>query len=235
MPYPNEGLKGLENTLGIRFDDPVILQQALTHRSYLNEQGSMSLISYERLEYLGDSFLGWVVAAELFKRYPEFSEGALTVARSQLVRGEYLAGFARSINLGSYLAMGQGEEKSGGRDRNSNLAAALESLIAAVLIDQGHDRAYKLIVDWISDDLNSFPLNGPKLDSKSNLQEILQEKGLSLPSYSVSLTKSVDTKPTFFARVILNGEEIGTGSGNKKSQAEQQAALNALHKLNGSS
>ena len=83
--------------------------------------------------------------------------------------------------------------------------------------------------------MNSFPLNGPKLDSKSNLQEILQEKGLSLPSYSVSLTKSMDTKPTFFARVILNGEEIGTGSGNKKSQAEQQAALNALHKLNGSS
>ena len=175
--------------------------------------------------------MGWIIAMELFSRYPDFPEGALTIARSQLVRGESLAKIARRINLGSYLLIGQGEEKSGGRDRDSNLAAALESLLAAVLIDQGIDQAHNLIIAWMKLELDSFPQNGPTLDSKSNLQEIVQEKGLPSPTYSVSEQKGSDKESIFNASVLVNGEIIATGSGRRKSQAEQQAAFNALYKL----
>ena len=231
MPNPDGILRSLQKSLGIWFKNPDILKEALTHRSFLNENESLRHGSYERLEYLGDAFLGWVVATELYEKFPEYDEGALTLARSQLVRGEQLAQLARSIELGSYLNMGQGEEKSGGRDRNSTLAAALEALIAAIVIDQGETKAYRLISSWINDDLESFEAQAPKLDSKSNLQELLQEKGLPLPVYSIFPIDDVSDGSTFFASVTVEGEEIGTGSGKKKNQAEQQAAFNALKRI----
>ena len=144
----------LERVLGVRFKRPALLRQAVVHRSFINEQPGLNeqpgepLESYDRLEYLGDAFLGWVVAHELYGRWPSFSEGELTRARASLVQGRTLAGVARGIGLGAYLKLGQGEASSGGRDRDSNLAAAFEAVVGAVLIDRGEPAARALVLRY---------------------------------------------------------------------------------------
>ena len=221
----------LERTLGVRFNERGLLHQALVHRSFLNEQDDPSLESYDRLEYLGDAFLGWVTAAELYQRYPHYDEGELTRARAALVRGETLAEVARSLGLGAYLLLGQGEEASGGRDRTRNLAAALEAVIGATLLDQGEDAARSLVLRWLGPRIETLGDAVAERDAKSALQEFLQGHGLPLPVYE-SLSGADETQDrTFSVRVIVDGRPLGEGTGRRRSDAEQSAAREALAAL----
>ena len=221
----------LESALGVTFKERALLRQAVVHRSFLNEYPELGLESYERLEYLGDAFLGWIVAQELYRRYPAYTEGALTRARAFLVEGRSLAGIARGIGLGGYLYLGQGEEASGGRNRQPNLAGALEAVLAAVLLDQGARVARALVLRWLDGLMRELAPEGAPLDPKSALQEWAQKGGLALPSYVVKGESGPAHARRFAVQVWLEGELAGEGSGRRKLEAEQAAAAQALADL----
>lgn len=224
----------LERVLGVRFKRPALLRQAVVHRSFLNEQQGLSeqpgdpLESYDRLEYLGDAFLGWVVAHELFDRWPSFSEGELTRARASLVQGRTLAGVARQIGLGAYLKLGQGEASSGGRDRDSNLAAAFEAVVGAVLTDQGEPAARALAMRYLGAAMDAFAASGVPRDAKSAFQELTQRLGLPLPTYELLEEDGPPHARRFSVRVLVDGVPRGQGTGSRKADAEQAAAAIAL-------
>ncbi len=223
----------LERALGVRFKERALLQQAVVHRSFLNEHPEHPVESYERLEYLGDAFLGWVAAEELFRRWPAFSEGELTRARASLVQGRTLAEVARTLGLGAYLLLGQGEESTGGRDRASNLAAAFEAVVGAVLLDRGEKAARALVVRCLGASMAAFAPSGVPRDAKSGLQELTQRLGLALPVYEV-LDEHGPAHPAerrFTVRVLVDGVARGRGSGPRKADAEQAAAAQALRTL----
>ena len=224
----DRSLGALERKLGVRFRERALLREALTHRSYLNEQADRRRISYDRLEYLGDAFLGWVVAEELFARFPHFNEGDLTRARAALVRGPILAEIADSIGLGRSLILGLGEDAGGGRRRPRNLAAALEAVLGAVLVDRGEKRARALAMRWLGDRIRAIGPDTPARDAKSALQEALQREGRSLPVYRVTRESGPPHAKTFTVQAEIDGEIISEGSGRSKSAAEQSAALAAL-------
>ena len=215
----------------MRFNERRLLQEALVHRSFLNEQDDPSLASYDRLEYLGDAFLGWVAAAELYRLYPHYDEGDLTRARASLVRGETLAAVARSLGLGAYILLGQGEEASGGRDRDRNLAAALEAVIGAVLLDQGEEASRSLVLQWLQPRIQAMGNSGAERDAKSALQEFLQGQGLPLPVYETVSDSGEPHDKEFAVRVLVDGRAMGQGVGSRRSDAEQAAAREALGAL----
>ena len=221
----------LERTLGVRFNERGLLHQALVHRSFLNEQDDRSLESYDRLEYLGDAFLDWVAAAELYRLHPEFDEGELTRARASLVRGDTLAEVARGIGLGAYLLLGQGEEASGGRDRSRNLAAALEAVIGATLLDQGEGAARSLVLRWLGPRIQTLGDAVAERDAKSALQELLQGRGLPLPAYETVSDTGTPHEERFTVRVLVDGCAMGKGTGRRIVDAEQSAAQEALTAL----
>ena len=221
----------LERALGVQFKERALLRQAVVHRSFLNEHAELGWESYERLEYLGDAFLGWVVAQELYHRHAAYSEGALSRARASLVEGRRLAEVARSIHLGDYLYLGQGEEASGGRRRQSNLAGALEAVLAAVLLDQGSRAAQALVLRWLDGPMRRLAPAGAPLDPKSALQEWVQQRGLSLPRYTVKRESGPAHARRFVVQVWLEDEVAGEGSGRRKLEAEQAAAAQALASL----
>ncbi|MFQ5827431.1 MAG: ribonuclease III, partial [Dehalococcoidia bacterium] len=174
-----EELRALEQALGITFRESSLLEQALVHRSYLNENPTFPLPNNERLEYLGDAVLGFVVAEKLYNAFPNLSEGEMTVHRSALVRQETLARRATSLGLGSYLLLGRGEEATGGRKRPSNLARALEAVIAAVLLDRGIAAARRFVLRLFSRELRRMASGRMTLEYKSQLQQLIQtERGL---------------------------------------------------------
>jgi ribonuclease-3 len=218
----------MAKAIGVRFKDPGLLQQALTHRSYLNEHPDEPAEDYERLEYLGDAFLGWVVADELFAKHPSFTEGDLTRARVGLVRGETLAQIARTFDAGAYLIMGAGEERTGGRDHRQTLAAVLEALIGAVLTDQGEATARKLVLRWLAPYLREIDPTGAPRDAKSALQEACQHQGLPLPVYETIDEQGPAHDKHFRIQVLIDGVERGVGEGGRKVEAEQAAAAQAL-------
>ena len=224
----------LERTLGVRFNERGLLYEALVHRSFLNEQDDPSLASYDRLEYLGDAFLGWVAAAELYRLYPHYDEGELTRARASLVRGETLADIARGLGLGAHLLLGQGEEASGGRDRDRNLAAALEALVGATLLDQGEEAARSLVLHWLKPRIQAMGDTGAERDAKSALQEFLQGQGLPLPVYETVSDSGEPHDKEFVVRVLVDGGAMGEGTGRRRADAEQSAAQEALTTLRGS-
>ena len=223
----------LERALGVRFKERALLRQAVTHRSFLNEQPDRGLVSYDRLEYLGDAFLGWVVASELYARYPHYDEGDLTRARASLVRGTTLAEIANSLDLGAYLVLGLGEEAGGGRARPRNLAAALEAVLGAVLVDRGEKRARALVLRWLNDRIGRIGPQGAARDSKSTLQERLQREGLPLPVYQVIAETGPAHARSFTVQALVGEQVVGEGAGRSKSEAEQQAAEAAIARLDG--
>lgn len=227
----DRGLAALERKLGVRFRERALLREALTHRSYLNEQANRKRSSYDRLEYLGDAFLGWVVAEELFARFPHFDEGDLTRARAALVRGPVLAEIADAIGLGDHLILGLGEDAGGGRGRPRNLAAALEAVLGAVLVDRGEKRARALVMGWLDDRIEAMGPERPARDAKSALQEALQQQGRPLPAYRVTRESGPPHARTFTVQAEIDGKIIGEGSGRSKSAAEQSAAQSALAAL----
>jgi ribonuclease-3 len=222
-------LAALQKTLGTSFKDPSLLEQALVHSSYVNENPAAT--ANERLEFLGDAVLGLVIAQELYKRLPQYSEGRMTELRSRLVRGDALAARAEAIGLGNYLYLGRGEEASGGRGKPANLAGALEAVIAAVFLDQGFNAARDFILRLVAEELDRAISQGIEPDYKSQLQELIQAKRQQAPTYRVIEASGPDHDRSFTVEVRLGDTVLGTGSGRSKKAAEEDAARSALEQL----
>ena len=222
-------MKSLEEKLGYTFQDKSLLENALTHSSCANESKGR-LHSNERLEFLGDSILGMVVAEHLYRNHPDLPEGELTRTRAALVCEESLVEVAHDLGLGDYLKLGKGEEAGGGRTRPSIRADAVEAVLAAVYLDGGIGSARKIIQKYIlSREIEG--LNSQR-DYKTALQELIQrESGQSL-KYRLTGSEGPDHDKRFFVEVDLNGQPVGAGKGRSKKEAEQMAAKAALAKLN---
>ena len=214
----------LEQTIGYIFSDPKLLETAMTHTSYANDHNCPSL---ERMEFLGDSVLGFIAADFLFNHKPEIQEGRMTRLRSEQVCSQGLSSAAKKIGLGKYLRLSRGEEKSGGRKKRSNLEDAMEALIAAIYLDSGINEARKFIMRFVLDDID-FSEVKEKIDNKSALQEVLQINGVADIRYEEVSSEGPDHDKTFVCRVVYAGAEIGRGSGKTKKEAEQNAAGKAL-------
>jgi ribonuclease-3 len=221
-------LATLQSELGIVFQDPLLLQQALTHRSYLNENPDFPLPSNERLEFLGDALLGFVVAEKLHSDLPHLWEGALTVLRAALVCNETLARIASSFHLGDYLNLGRGEEMSGGRSRQSNLSSALEAVIGAILVDQGFDVAKEFVLGLLDGMVVKITQEESTRDYKSKLQMLVQAEQRTTPVYRIVEEKGPAHDKIFTAEVVVGDSVLGRGSGKGKRAAEQKAAQEAL-------
>ena len=222
-------MKSLEEKLGYTFQDKSLLENALTHSSCANESKGR-LHSNERLEFLGDSILGMVVAEHLYRNHPDLPEGELTRTRAALVCEESLVEVAHDLGLGDYLTLGKGEEAGGGRTRPSIRADAVEAVLAAVYLDGGIGSARKIIQKYIlSREIEG--LNSQR-DYKTALQELIQrESGQSL-KYRLTGSEGPDHDKRFFVEVDLNGQPVGAGKGRSKKEAEQMAAKAAIAKLN---
>ena len=222
-------IKDLEAAIGYRFKNITLLQNALAHSSYANERWHNSLKSNERLEFLGDSILGMVVAEYLYRNFPERPEGELTRMRADMVCEQALAAVANRIGLGNHLLLGNGEEQGGGRNRNSILADAVESVIAASFLDGGMDAARSFIDRFILVDVPVTKLHNA--DYKTALQELIQQKKNQVLSYVLVGQSGPDHDKKFLVEVSLNDQVIGKGTGSSKKRAEQEAAHGALETL----
>jgi ribonuclease-3 len=220
----------LEQQLGITFKQRGLLQQALYHRSFLNEAPD-DVESNERMEFLGDAVLGLVISERLFRDYPQMTEGQLSQVRAILVRWDALARAAERIGLGEYMVLGKGEEISGGRQRPSNLAGAFEALIGAAYLDQGFRFAQGLILQLLKPDLDEIAAQGFSVDSKSQLQHISQTRWRQIPAYSLVSSEGPDHAKTFTVEVAVGDRVLGQGQGRNKKQAELNAARQALETL----
>ena len=222
-------IKDLETAIGYQFHNISLLQNALTHSSYANERWHNSLLSNERLEFLGDSVLGMLVAEYLFRSFPNRPEGELTRMRADMVCETTLAAAANRIGLGEHLLLGHGEEQGGGRSRESILADAMESVIAASFLDGGIEAALKIVRQFILVEVPVTRLHNA--DYKTQLQELVQQKKNQTLSYALVGESGPDHDKKFEVEVSLNGKVVGRGTGRSKKRAEQDAARTAIEKL----
>ncbi len=220
----------LQRELGVDFNDLSLLQQAFAHRSYLNENPDFALGSNERLEFLGDAFLGFVIAETLYQQSDTLTEGEMTKVRSALVCQPNLAKLALSLKLGDYLYLGQGEEKGGGRRRPRNLACVIEALIGAMLIDRGADTTADFVLRLFQDSLTQATEEGIATDYKSRLQELVQARSQERPTYRLVEEEGPDHNKRFWVEVVVDGKVLGRGCGNSKQSAEKDAAKQALQR-----
>lgn len=222
-------VKDLEAAIGYRFQNITLLQNALAHSSYANEQWHDSLKSNERLEFLGDSVLGMVVAEYLYRSFPDRPEGDLTRMRADMVCEQALAQVANRLELGKHLLLGHGEQQSGGRERASILADAVESVIAACFLDGGMTAAMGFIEKFI---LCNVPTNRlHNRDYKTALQELVQQKRDQVLTYTLIGQSGPDHDKRFEVALQLNGKTVGQGIGSSKKRAEQDAARAAMEAL----
>lgn len=217
----------LEVKTGHKFRDIELLKTALTHSSYANERKCQS---YERLEFMGDSILGYVTAEFLYRHEPMLPEGRMTKLRAELVCEVSLHKAAQEMGLGTYLRLGKGEENSGGRERVSILADIVEAIIAAIYIDGGMDEAKRFIMEKVLKDVEISDVHR-NADYKTELQELVQKKSNQHISYELVSESGPDHNKSFTFSVSVNGEKIGTGTGRTKKEAEQMAAMEALKEL----
>ena len=222
-------IKDLEAAIGYRFKDITLLQNALAHSSYANERWHNSLMSNERLEFLGDSVLGMTVAEYLYRRFPDRPEGELTRLRADMVCEQTLAGVANTIGLGQHLLLGPGEEQGGGRNRASILADAVESVIAACYLDGGFEPAKAFIDRFILCHVPVKQLNNR--DYKTAFQELVQRRKDQAIRYALIGEEGPDHNKQFRVAVTLNGKTVGEGVGTSKKRAEQAAAHAAMEVL----
>lgn len=205
-----------------------LLELAFTHRSFAYENGLTE--TNERLEFLGDSVLGLVVTEALYKKYPDLDESRLSPLRSGIVNMRALADIARSLELGQYMRIGKGEEVTGGRDKNSLLADSLEALIGAIYLSHGFADSQRIVEKLINETMESAKDRGAGLDGKTALQELAASRKISAPEYLIT-ESGPDHDKTFVATAVVGGEEISTGEGKSKREAEQIAARIAYEKL----
>jgi ribonuclease-3 len=216
--------------VSLEFHDIALLRRALTHSSYVNEN-SDAIEDNERLEFLGDAVLDFLVGAWLYNHYPEMREGELTRMRSALVRTDQLAEFARQMDLGNALRLGRGEEDGGGRRRNALLCGAFEALVGALFLDRDIDHVAQFIEPLLKPAAESIILARQEQDPKSLFQEWAQGLGYGPPHYKTISSSGPDHARTFEIEVWVNGTFFGRGSGNSKQAAAKSAARDALLKL----
>lgn len=224
------GIGKLQAVLGYQFRTPALLRHALMHSSYANEQKGGET-SNERLEFLGDSILGLTVAEYLYQKYPAVPEGELSRMRAAVVCEESLAAFAGRIELGRYLLLGHGEDKSGGRSRASVLSDAVEAIIAAIYLDSDFDTVRALVLRWLKPQLAaSTQFGGLETDFKTQLQERVQSKGVNA-SYRIIEERGPAHNREFVAEALIGDRTVATGVGKSKKRAEQMAAKAALEQM----
>ena len=219
-------MDGLERKLGYKFNNINLLKNALTHSSYANEVRN-GLSSNDRLEFLGDSVLSIVVSDYIYKHYPNMPEGELTKLRASLVCEKSLCTFSRELELGSYLMLGKGEDKGGGRERDSILADAFEAVLAAIYLDGGMEPARRHVMNFVLRELKHTDDEVFK-DYKTALQEIIQRNPEESVTYILTDESGPDHDKSFTVEVRLNSNVIGKGTGKNKKRAEQMAAKEAL-------
>ncbi len=222
--------QALSQRLGVPFSDHLLLSRALTHRSFLNEHPE-AIEDNERLEFLGDAVLDFLVGAWLYNRFPEMAEGELTRLRSALVRTEQLASFSTEIGLGNAMRLGRGEAESGGRQRQALLCATFEAFIGALYLDSGlgHVEDFmRPLLDSVADDIIA---SGQLQDAKSRLQEWVQAHGHEAPTYKTVNATGPDHAKIFEVEVYVNAEKMGSGSGHSKQNAAKAAARQAMQAL----
>jgi ribonuclease-3 len=227
---PMDDLAALEQKLGVEFQDYSLLSRALTHRSYLNERPGMALEDNERLEFLGDAVLDFIVGSYLYHHYPEMDEGELTSLRAALVQAKSLALFARQLDLGQFMRLGYGEVENGGRERIPLLCASFEAVIGAMYLDQGLESVEKLVERLISPALIEIIASSSHKDAKSEFQVWAQAHYNITPRYQVAATSGPDHAKLFTVQVVLNEDVWGEGVGRSKQHAAQEAANQALLK-----
>jgi ribonuclease-3 len=223
--------KELEQKLGIVFHDQELLQTAFVHRSFVNEHKQQQYKDNERLEFLGDAVLELIITEYLYKKYKTAAEGELTNIRSAVVRKENLAKVAQKLNLGKYLRLSRGEEKSGGRTKDYLLANTCEALIGCLFLDQGLKVCEHFVHQYIIPTIKTILQKKLYIDAKSALQEYTQDKLHITPTYKVLEDKGPDHDKTFTMGVFLNEKLIAKGSGSSKRKAEEQAAYKALQTI----
>jgi ribonuclease-3 len=230
-PLDSEQLDAVEEALNATFRDRSLLALALTHQSYVNEHPDVPPVSNERLEFLGDSIVGMIVADRMFTGAPDLPEGDLTLRRSQVVRRETLAKAARTIGLGEWLVMGKGEATAGGADRASNLADTFEAVVGALYVDRGYRQARALVNRWLGEHVDEALRTETQKDPKSLLQEYLQGNGSKPPRYQLVSETGTANDLVFTMEVVIGSESIATGGGSRKVDAEREAASRALSLL----
>lgn len=223
-------LNSFQRLIGIRFHNPDLLLNALTHRSFVNES-EIEVPDNERLEFLGDSVLDFVVADMLFRRFPDSPEGELTQLRSALVRTESLAAMALDCQVGAYLRIGRGEEQSGGRSRINNLCRGLEAIIGAIYLDQGLDAAKVFLYPRLETMLTHILENSLHRDARSELQERSQAEQHVTPVYRLVDAAGPEHEREFYVEVVVGEHVIAMGAGSSKRSAAQAAARAALRRL----
>lgn len=221
-------LNRLQATIDIQFESPALLHQALAHRSYLYEHPEEGIDSNERLEYLGDSILTFVSSLYLYEHFPHLQEGQLTALRAAAVRAETLAKFAHEIDLGQYLLLGRGEEKSGGRSRPLLLSSAFEALTGAILLDRGLNTASDFLRRFLAPEFEHIVAEKRHENFKSKLQELTQATMQATPVYRTVRMSGPSHGRTFDVEVVVKDAIAGRGSGHSKREAEQGAAQDAL-------
>ena len=223
-------MQALETRLGYTFHDRSLLENALMHSSYANERRAAGCVSNERLEFLGDSVLGMVTAEKLYKLFPELPEGKLSRLRAELVCEQSLHAVALGLGLGDYLLLGKGETHTGGRERPSILADAVEAIIAAMYLDGGIEVARTFILTKVLAGIDAGVIHHVT-DYKTELQELVQRKPNQHIEYRLTGESGPDHDKRFTMAVYLNGTEIGSGVGRSKKEAEQAAAKAALEQV----
>jgi len=224
-------LKKLQNRISYKFKNLNLLNQALTHRSFANENQSKSFKDNERLELLGDSVLDVIITRLLMDRLPEYTEGDLSKARAAIVNEKSLSSIARNLELGDYILLSKGEEVTNGRDKDSILAASFEALVASIYLDRGFNKVFKVIARHFSPILDTEKKEDFYKDFKSQLQEYSQSFFKTTPRYVLTGESGPDHDKTFQINILINGKVFGKGLGKSKKEAEQKAAKGALDVL----
>jgi len=222
--------KPLEDKIGIVFKDKTTLETVFVHKSYINEISDKNLGHNERLEFLGDAVLELLVTEFLYKNYPN-DEGDLTNWRSALVKGAHLAQVAKELDLGSYLVLSHGEEKSGGREKNYILANTFEALLGAIYLEHGYEVSHTFVDKFLLIYLEEILEKGLHIDAKSQFQELAQEHEDITPNYKLSEEHGPDHSKEFIMAAYIGERKIAEGRGSSKQNAEQDAAVKALQAL----
>jgi len=226
-----QDIRGLETHLGYSFRDKALISEALTHRSFHHENPGKAPSHNERLEFLGDSVLGLVVVEYLFKSDKNYSEAAMSKIKSYLVKESILSDIAGDIALGTYLSLGKGEEETGGREKKSILADAMEAVFGAVYFDGGYENARGVVLKLLTDRIDTAMSSEQFFDFKTDLQEESQLRFGALPLYQVVKQEGEEHKKTFTVEVFIKGNKFGAGKGKSKKEAETFAAKEALLKI----
>ena len=231
--YDKDKLEQLENTINYEFQNKELLQRAVTHKSFPNENPDLDIKNNERLEFLGDSVLNLVISTYIFSKFPDYPEGKLAKMKAILVSSTILANISRKLNLNHFVLLGKGEEMTGGRERDSILADSMEAVIGAIYLDQNKNKklAAEFILNNFKKDIDDVVEGRHIRDYKTLLQETIQKSNQERPEYIVSDEKGPDHNKTFIIEVKLRDETLGMGKGNSKKEAEQKSAKAALLNL----